>query len=90
MAGLDRCLLPDARRFITGANVHLVKTWIFCYETSIQDSPRRKRYEQLIREFVAMEKRLLGIRIQAELARDRGMDLHRSSIALEEKIRRGL
>jgi hypothetical protein len=49
---VDRTLIADARRLITGANVHFVKTWIFCYEMSEPSSPRRRRYEALLRDFV--------------------------------------
>jgi len=85
----DHALLYEARRFITGANAHRVKTWIFCYETSTPDSAHYKRYEQLIREFVNTKKLLLGIRVQAKLEVKRGKDLRRASMALEEEIKRG-
>jgi hypothetical protein len=29
---IDYELISDARRLITGANVHTVLTWIYCYE----------------------------------------------------------
>jgi hypothetical protein len=53
MAEIDRSLVFEARKFTTGANVHLIKTWIFCYETSRPDTPQRGRYEKLLRKFVA-------------------------------------
>ena len=68
---LDHCLIYQARKFITGANVHDVKTWIFCYETSLPDSPNRTRYEKLLREFVGRRTILLGVRLQKELANNR-------------------
>ncbi len=49
---VDRDLIIRARRFINGANVHYVNTWIYCYEMSLPDSPRRERYEELLRDFV--------------------------------------
>ena len=49
---VDRDLISQARRFINGANVHYVKTWIYCYELSLPNSPRRQRYEALLRDFV--------------------------------------
>lgn len=49
---VDRELIYQARRFINGANVHYVKSWIFCYEMSLPNSPRRERYEALLRDFV--------------------------------------
>jgi hypothetical protein len=44
---LDRALLYQARKFITGANVHHVKTWIFCYQISAPHSEFRRQYERL-------------------------------------------
>ena len=32
MTGIDHSLVYNARKFITGANAHSVRTWIFCYE----------------------------------------------------------
>jgi hypothetical protein len=52
MPKVDNFLAYQARKFITGANVHYVKTWIFCYETSVPGSARRERYEKLLRDFV--------------------------------------
>lgn len=68
---LDHSLIYQARKFITGANVHDVKTWILCYETSLPDSPNRTRYEKLLREFVDRRTILLGVRLQKELANNR-------------------
>ena len=52
---LDHALLYQARKFITAANVHYVKTCIFCYEISVPHSQHRQRYERLLREFVGSE-----------------------------------
>jgi hypothetical protein len=52
MFEVDRALIAQARRYINGANVHYVKSWIFCYEMSLPNSPRRQRYEALLRDFV--------------------------------------
>ena len=60
MPELDRSLIYQARKFITGANVHCVKTWIFCYETSKPQTSTRGRYESLLREFVASNNLLLA------------------------------
>ena len=49
---IDHDLIARARRLTTGANVHMVKTWIFCYETSSPATPHRQRYEDLLRDFV--------------------------------------
>ena len=88
MSDLDHSLLCQARKFVTGANVHYVKTWIFCYETSAPDSPRRQRYDKLLREFVAEKNLSLAVRIQANLALNRGRHFWEASTALDEEIRR--
>ena len=90
MSGLDRSLIYQARKFINGENVHRINTWIFCYETSVPDSLRRKRYEALLRDFVATKNVTLAARMQANLALDRGIELRRYGSALDEEIRRGL
>ena len=66
MSNVDHSLIYGAQKFITAANVHSVNTWIFCYEKSEPDSPRQKRYEQLLREFVATNTLTLGISIGIE------------------------
>jgi hypothetical protein len=88
MSNLDHSLIYQARQLITGANVHHVKTWIFCYETSQPNSAHRQRYERLLREFVAAKNLTLGVRLQAQLARDRGIALQSMNPAIEEVIRR--
>ena len=57
MTGIDHSLVYNARKFITGANAHVVGTWIFCYE----NLPPLKRdpYEKLLREFVVSHNLLL-------------------------------
>jgi hypothetical protein len=69
MADIDHCLIHEARRFVTGENVHYVKTWIFCYETSKPHSERRERYEKLLRDFVMTKRLNLVVRSQAAEAR---------------------
>ena len=69
MPEVDCLLIHQARKFITSANVHYVKTWIFCYETSQPGSVRRQRYEDLLHEFVASRTLLLAARMRIE--RDR-------------------
>jgi|SwirhisoilCB2_FD_contig_51_910300_length_706_multi_2_in_0_out_0_2 hypothetical protein len=54
--GLDEFLIYQARKFINGANVHEVETWIFCYEFSRPQSEGRERYEKILRKFVASNK----------------------------------
>ena len=88
MHSLNRSLICKAQKFITAENVHRVKTWIFCYEASEPESPRRRRYEQLLREFVTTKNLMAAARIQAKFALARGIDLRRASTALDEEIRR--
>jgi hypothetical protein len=64
MPKVDYSLIYQAQKFITGENVHSVNTWIFCYEKS--QPPRQMQYEQLLREFVATNNLLLGVRITGE------------------------
>jgi hypothetical protein len=64
MPNVDYSLIHQARKFITGENVHNVNTWIFCYENSQQ--PCQMRYEQLLREFVATNNLLLSFRVRGE------------------------
>jgi len=54
--GLDESLIYAAKKFIDGANVHDVETWIFCYEWSKPQSDGRQRYEKILRQFVASKK----------------------------------
>jgi hypothetical protein len=61
MESIDRSLIYQARRFVTGANTHRISTWIFCYEMAQPGSLRQKHYEGLLRNFVAMKNRMLGI-----------------------------
>jgi hypothetical protein len=89
MPNLDHSLLYEARKFITAANVHRVKTWIFCYETSKPNSSRRKRYEQLLREFVNTKRLTVATRIFAKFAVARGQQVRLKSLDLEEEIKRG-
>ena len=64
---LDHALLYHARKFITAANVHYVKTSIFCYEISAPYSEYRQRYERLLRQFVGSQNRLLAARTHADV-----------------------
>jgi len=90
MSDVDHYLIYRAQKFITAANVHEVNTWIFCYQMFEPDSPRRKRYEQLLREFVGTKNLTLGTRVQAELARDRRINLRALSTVIDEQIRQFL
>jgi len=66
MIGLDHALICRARKDIDGANVHRIKAWIFCYEMSAEGSKARKRYEGLLRSFVASKDLPLGARMRIE------------------------
>ena len=56
MAELDHSLIHEARKFLDGANVHDLTTWISFYETSQPNTLRRDRFEQVLRIFVATSK----------------------------------
>jgi hypothetical protein len=66
---LDRRLIAQAQHFINGQNVHDVTTWLLCYERSSFGSPRRQRYENLLRDFVRTQVHLRAIRSNAEYLR---------------------
>jgi len=53
VAELDHSLIHEARKFLDGANVHDLTTWISFYETSQPNTMRRDRFEQVLRIFVA-------------------------------------
>ena len=76
MANIDLFLVREATKFITGANVHLVRTWLYWYEASEPGSKLRGRYENLLRDFVSSSRRLLAAQIRVELngARLRAID----------------
>jgi hypothetical protein len=88
MPSLDHSLLHEARKFITAANVHRMKTWIFCYETSEPNSSQRKRYERLLREFVNTRRLTVAARIHAKFAVGRAQQVRLASLDLEEEIKR--
>jgi hypothetical protein len=69
MTDIDHSLVYNVRKFITGANAHSVRTWIFCYENL--PAGRRDLYEKLLREFVATHNSLLAKRMQLEATRRR-------------------
>ena len=58
MAGLDHTLLYQARKLLTAANVHTLKTAIFCYETSAPGSKARETYERGLRDLVQQHARI--------------------------------
>jgi hypothetical protein len=71
MTGLDHSLIYEARKFITGENVHDVRTWIFCYETSVPHSRHHARYEKLLRAFVATKRLNMVPHLKTSLSRSR-------------------
>jgi hypothetical protein len=87
MRSIDYSLLHQARKLITGANVHHVKNWIFCYEMSKPGSPQRKYYEKLLRVFVNTKNLSFAARLHAKIAVRRGERQRLKSIALDEKIK---
>jgi hypothetical protein len=64
MRGIDHSLLHQARKLVTGADVHRLKTWIFCYEISEPGSSHRKRYEKLLRKFVNTTNLSFSVRLR--------------------------
>jgi len=89
-SGLDHSLIYQARKFVDGANLHYVNTWIFCYETSDPNSERHTQFEQLLREFVAFQTRIKAAQMYAEQARKYSEDVCTRSDALNRRIKRGL
>jgi hypothetical protein len=87
MSSIDHLLIYQARKFINAANVHRVNTWLFCYQSS-PDASRRKRYEELLRDFVATKNLTLGARMQAKQAVDREIELRAESTAIDQVISR--
>jgi hypothetical protein len=67
MSASDSSLLYQARKLITGANVHRVGTWIFCFETSTPRSKRHRQYGHLLKEFVSSESFAAAERIDSEI-----------------------
>jgi hypothetical protein len=86
MTGLDQELISHARRYITGANVHRVKTWIFCYETSLSGTVRRARCEGLLRDFVSSQRVVERMRREIEAERDEVARLKAVSSMIDEGI----
>jgi hypothetical protein len=80
MTSIDHSLIYQARKFINAANVHRVNTWLFCYER-LPDVSRQKRYEELLRDFVAAQNLTLGACMQAKQALDRGIELRAEGTA---------
>jgi hypothetical protein len=86
LSALDHSLIYQARKLITGANVHTVLTWIFCYEGSEPDSERRVHYQELLQDFVASQNRIRVAQLRAELVRETSMILCAASDDLNRQI----
>jgi len=86
MADVDFALLRLAEKFITGANVHCVTTWIFCYKTSAPGSDWHSRYEQLLRDFVISRTATAAAREYANLVRNYSRDVRAESDRLNREI----
>lgn len=78
-------LVEQARRFITGANVHMVGTWILCYEICAKDA-RRQIYEDLLRNFVRSKQKLLKSAKQNPVSRISPDELAVASAAIHRRI----
>jgi hypothetical protein len=85
---LDLNLIAHARRFVDGSNVHYVNTWIFCYQLSQPESPRRRRYEALLRDFVSSRELLKVTRRRVESARVHCAELHRTAASINARIQK--
>ena len=85
---LDLNLIAHARRFVDGANVHYVNTWIFCYQMSQPDSARRRRYEALLREFVSSKELLKATRLRVEAARVYCEQLHWADASINARVQK--
>jgi hypothetical protein len=59
---IDYQLIREAQRLMTGANVHTIRTLIFCYEHSTTNVVHHSKYEELLTEFVRSELRVGFIR----------------------------
>ena len=81
---LDLDLIAQARRFITGRNIHYVNSWLFCYEMSEAGSSRRRRYEELLREFVSWQNHLRAARANAEYVRNHSREVCSRTEAVDE------
>jgi hypothetical protein len=83
---IDRELIATARGLINGGNVHYVSTWIFCYEVSLPDSPRRARYESLLHDFVCSNASLKTMRQSIRLTRRQLVKLNARSAAINRRV----
>jgi hypothetical protein len=83
---IDRQLVATARGLINGANVHYVSTWIFCYEVSVPDFPRRARYESLLHDFVRSNASLKAMRQSIQLTREQLVKLNARSAAIKRRV----
>jgi hypothetical protein len=83
---IDRELVATARRFINGANVHCVNTWIFCYQLSAADSPLHARYENLLRDFIRSRSLLKTLNHSIALQRRQLDKLKVRSVAINRRI----
>src|SRR5262245_12710309 len=54
---IDHALVHSVEQLFNGANVHVLRTVLICYEKSKPGSKRQQRYEELLRTFVAESRR---------------------------------
>jgi hypothetical protein len=83
---IDRELIATARRFINGANVHNVNTWIFCYQASVLDSRRHASYETLLRDFVTSNTSLNDLKHSIVLQGKEIANLNVRSAAINRRV----
>jgi hypothetical protein len=70
MSAIDHSLIYQALKFATGANIHSVGNWIFCYQSLKDDSPTRQHYESLLRGFVLSSRLMEARALSSAVARD--------------------
>lgn len=85
-SAVDYDLIAEARRYITGANIHFVKTWIFCYEISPPGTSRRLRYETLLQNFVSAKRQFTMTRNRVDAQRQELLNLSLMSTAINRRI----
>ncbi len=83
---IDSILIREARLFITGANVHAVKTWILHYEYASDGSERQANFEKRLREFVVDQRKIQRARLHSQTALERAEQALVNSKALNRMI----
>src|SRR5690349_21860507 len=92
MVQLDHRLLDDARRLITGANVHRVKNLLFAYEQAVDlhnhgwasHTEYQPQYERRLRAYV-FDQRSVALDRASKAALDYAASLMAQSATLHER-----